>query len=43
MLPYAGESVFWYEAGRFEQRFRGAHGGLSPEEMETVLPGYVLG
>ena len=37
VLPYAGESVFWYEAGRFEQRFHGAHGGLSPEEMETVL------
>jgi len=37
VLPYARQSVFWYEPGRFEQRFRGAHGGLSPEEMETVL------
>ncbi len=43
VLPYAGQSVFWYEAGRFEQRFHGAHGGLSPEEMETMLLGYVIG
>jgi predicted AlkP superfamily pyrophosphatase or phosphodiesterase len=43
VLPYAGQSVFWYEAGRFEQRFHGAHGGLSPEEMETMLLGYVVG
>ncbi|MGH2388099.1 MAG: alkaline phosphatase family protein, partial [Chloroflexota bacterium] len=43
VLPYARQSVFWYEAGRFEQRFHGAHGGLSPEEMETMLLGYVVG
>lgn len=42
VLPYARQSVFWYEAGRFEQRFHAAHGGLSPEEMETVLLGYVV-
>lgn len=37
ILPYAGESVWWFEAGRFEQKFYGNHGGLTPEEMETVL------
>lgn len=43
VLPYARESVWWYEPGRFEQRFHGAHGGLSPEEMETVLLGLAYG
>ena len=37
ILPYAGESVWWYEPGRFEQKFYGSHGGLTPEEMETAL------
>ena len=37
ILPYAGESVWWYEKGRFEQKFYGSHGGLTPEEMETAL------
>jgi hypothetical protein len=37
ILPYKGESVWWYEAGRFEQKYYGSHGGLTPEEMETVL------
>lgn len=37
VLPYAGESVWWYEPGRFEQRFRGSHGGLLPDEIETPL------
>lgn len=37
ILPYAGESVLWYEPGRFEETFHGHHGGLTPEEMETVL------
>ncbi|HWF45036.1 MAG TPA: alkaline phosphatase family protein [Candidatus Kapabacteria bacterium] len=37
ILPYAGESVWWYEQGRFEQKLRGSHGGLTPAEMETVL------
>ncbi|HVA91898.1 MAG TPA: alkaline phosphatase family protein, partial [Chloroflexota bacterium] len=37
VLPYARQSVFWYQPGRFEQRFHAAHGGLSPEEMETTL------
>ncbi len=37
ILPYAGESVWWKGDGRFKQAFYGAHGGLTPEEMETVL------
>ena len=37
VLPYAGESVWWYEKDVFEQNFYGSHGGLTPEEMETIL------
>jgi Type I phosphodiesterase / nucleotide pyrophosphatase len=37
ILPYAHETVWWYEAGRFEQKFYGSHGGLSRDEMETLL------
>jgi hypothetical protein len=36
-LPYAGESVFWYEKGKFEQHFYGHHGGLTPQEMQIPL------
>jgi predicted AlkP superfamily pyrophosphatase or phosphodiesterase len=35
VLPYSGESVWWYEKGRFEQHFYGAHGGLSHQEVEV--------
>ena len=37
VLPHAGESVWWLEPGRFEQRFYGQHGGLSPNETEIPL------
>lgn len=37
ILPYANESVWWYEKGRYEQYYFGHHGGLTPQEMETVL------
>lgn len=37
VLPYEGESVYWYEQGRFEQLFYGHHGGLTRHEMETIL------
>jgi predicted AlkP superfamily pyrophosphatase or phosphodiesterase len=40
ILPYRYESVWWYEKDRFEQRFYGHHGGLTPQEMETVLYTY---
>ncbi len=37
ILPYRHESVWWYEKDRFEQGFYGHHGGLTPQEMETIL------
>ncbi len=37
VLPYEHESVYWYEKGVFEQKFLGHHGGLSRQEMETIL------
>ena len=37
ILPYPGESVWWYEKHRFEQNFYGAHGGLTPLEMESLF------
>ncbi len=37
ILPYRYESVWWYEKDKFEQRFYGHHGGLTPQEMESVL------
>ncbi len=37
ILPYQYESVWWYEKDRFEQRFYGHHGGLTPQEMEIPL------
>jgi hypothetical protein len=42
ILPYEKESVWWYEKGKFEQRFYGHHGGLTPDEMETVLYTYEI-
>lgn len=37
ILPYRYESVWWYEKDRFEMKFYGHHGGLTPQEMETIL------
>lgn len=37
VLPRAGQSVWWYEQGRYEQRFRGHHGGASAHEMLIPL------
>ena len=37
ILPYEGEAVWWYEKDRFEQKFYGQHGGLTPHEMEIPL------
>ncbi len=34
VLPYEGESVWWFEKNRFEQHFYGAHGGLTRGELE---------
>lgn len=35
VLPYAGETVFWREEGRFGMDKLGHHGGLTPQEMDT--------
>jgi predicted AlkP superfamily pyrophosphatase or phosphodiesterase len=40
ILPYRYESVWWYQKDKFEMRFYGHHGGLTPQEMETVLYSY---
>ena len=37
ILPYRGESVWWYVKDKFEQKFYGHHGGLTPQEMEIPL------
>lgn len=37
ILSYRYESVWWYEKDKFEQNFYGHHGGLTPQEMETIL------
>jgi hypothetical protein len=37
ILPYSGESVWWFEQDHFEQKFRGHHGGLTKPEMEIPL------
>ena len=37
VLPAARETVWWREGGRFEMRFLGHHGGLAPEETETIV------
>jgi predicted AlkP superfamily pyrophosphatase or phosphodiesterase len=43
ILPYRYESVWWYEKDKFEQRFYGHHGGLTPQEMEIPLFQYEIG
>ncbi len=37
ILPYKHDAVYWYEEGVFEQDFFGHHGGLTPEEMESIF------
>lgn len=37
VLSYRYESVWWYEKDRYEQRYYGHHGGLTPQEMEIPL------
>ena len=37
ILSHRYESVWWYEKDRFEQRYFGHHGGLTPQEMEIPL------
>lgn len=42
ILPYRYESVWWYEKDRYFQKYHGHHGGLTPQEMETVLYSYEI-
>jgi predicted AlkP superfamily pyrophosphatase or phosphodiesterase len=37
ILPYRYESVWWYEKNKYEQRYHGHHGGLTPQEMEIPM------
>jgi hypothetical protein len=38
VLPYEGEQIWWWgERGEYVLPFKGHHGGLTPQEMETVL------
>jgi hypothetical protein len=37
ILPYLNESVWWYEKHHFEQNFYAAHGGLTPNEIESIF------
>jgi hypothetical protein len=37
ILPYRYESVWWYEKNKYEQKYFGHHGGLTPQEMEIPL------
>lgn len=37
ILPHAGQTVWWYEEGRYGMRYRGMHGGLSRNEMEIPV------
>jgi predicted AlkP superfamily pyrophosphatase or phosphodiesterase len=37
ILPYQNGTVWWYEKGKYSQNFYGHHGGLTRNEMETVL------
>ena len=40
ILPNQNETVWWYEKSRFEMRQKACHGGLSPQEMETIFLAY---
>jgi hypothetical protein len=37
VLSYRYESVWWYDKDKYVQRYYGHHGGLTPQEMETIL------
>jgi Type I phosphodiesterase / nucleotide pyrophosphatase len=37
ILPYPGTFIWWREPGRLQNDFYGHHGGLSPQELITVV------
>lgn len=37
ILPYLGNFIWWCESGLLKNNFYGHHGGLSPQELITVL------
>jgi hypothetical protein len=37
ILPYAGHFVWWHEPGLLENRYYGHHGGLTREELISVI------
>jgi predicted AlkP superfamily pyrophosphatase or phosphodiesterase len=41
VLPHPGEAAYWVDPPRFQQRFLGQHGGLSPDEIEIPLVSWV--
>ena len=43
ILSYRYESVWWYEKDKYDQKYYGHHGGLTPQEMETILYSYEIG
>lgn len=43
ILPYANESVWWYEKDKFGMPFYGHHGGLTRQEMAIPLLLYTNG
>ncbi len=42
ILPFEGESVWWYEKGLYKVDFLGHHGGLSKQEMEIPFLAWEL-
>jgi hypothetical protein len=37
VLPYLGNFIWWRQPGLLENRYYGHHGGLTPQEVITVL------
>lgn len=42
LLPYAGQSIWWYQGEKYLKTSKGQHGGLSRYEMEIPLFAYPL-
>ncbi len=42
ILPYNGQSVWWYRGDKYLKQAKGQHGGLSRNEMEIPLFAYPL-